>query len=89
MAELNLPHNSLMITARQFILFLSVPENVLSLLQANLSCRSTRAELGTVFTHSNYLTLKYVTDRHSKRGDGFRLVITAFKDTREYQINLK
>lgn len=52
--------------------------------QADLSCRSTRAEIGTIFTQSNFLTLKYSTDRYSKPGDGFKLVITAFKDTREY-----
>ncbi|KAI1299989.1 hypothetical protein HDE_03652 [Halotydeus destructor] len=49
--------------------------------KADLSCRSTRSEIGTIFTQSNFLTLKYVTDHYSKPGDGFKLVITAFKDT--------
>lgn len=51
--------------------------------KADLSCRSTRSEIGTIFTHSNFVTLRYVTDRYSKPGDGFKLVITAYKDTRE------
>ena len=49
--------------------------------KADLSCRNTKSEIGTIFTHSNFLTLKYVTDRYSKHGDGFRLVITAYKDS--------
>lgn len=49
--------------------------------KVNLSCRSTRNEVGTIFINGYFVTLKYVTDPFSKQGDGFSLVITAYKDT--------
>ncbi|XP_076339796.1 uncharacterized protein LOC143240738 isoform X3 [Tachypleus tridentatus] len=49
--------------------------------KADLSCRSTRADVGTIFTQSNFVTLKYVTDEWSQSGNGFKLIITAFKDS--------
>jgi hypothetical protein len=55
--------------------------------KADLSCRNNRNEIGTIFTQSNFLTLKYVTDRYSKPGDGFRLVITAYKDAQMSSCN--
>ncbi|RWS28698.1 hypothetical protein B4U80_01657 [Leptotrombidium deliense] len=48
---------------------------------AHLSCRSTRSEVGLIFTQGNFVTLKYMTDNWSKPDDGFQLVITAFKDS--------
>ena len=48
-------------------------------LQVDLSCRSTRADVGTIFTQSNYVTLKYTTDSYSQQKNGFKLVITAYK----------
>ncbi|KAF8774690.1 hypothetical protein HNY73_017216 [Argiope bruennichi] len=49
--------------------------------KADLSCRSTRADVGTIFTQSNFVTLKYVTDKWTQPGNGFKLVITTFKDS--------
>lgn len=49
--------------------------------KADLSCRSTRNEVGTIFINGYFVTLKYVTDSMSKQGDGFSLVLTAYKDT--------
>ncbi|XP_015914817.1 uncharacterized protein [Parasteatoda tepidariorum] len=49
--------------------------------KADLSCRSTRADVGTIFTQSNYVTLKYETDKWTQAGNGFKLVITTFKDS--------
>ncbi|CAG2111727.1 unnamed protein product [Medioppia subpectinata] len=48
--------------------------------KADLSCRSTRTEVGTIFTQGSFLTLKYITDPYSKSENGFRLIITAFKE---------
>ncbi|KAG8196203.1 hypothetical protein JTE90_007930 [Oedothorax gibbosus] len=45
----------------------------------DLSCRSTRTEVGTIFTQGNYVTLKYITDNKSLPGNGFRLIVTAVK----------
>ncbi|OQR75896.1 hypothetical protein BIW11_08127, partial [Tropilaelaps mercedesae] len=47
--------------------------------KVDLSCRSTRADVGTIFTQSNYVTLKYTTDSYSQQKNGFKLVITAYK----------
>lgn len=49
--------------------------------KADLSCRSTRADVGTIFTQSNFVTLKYVTDKWTQPGNGFKLIITTFKDS--------
>ena len=49
-------------------------------LQADLSCRHTRQSVGTVYTRTNFVTLKYVTDAWGTETNGFHLVVTAFKD---------
>lgn len=59
-----------------------------NVLQADLSCRSTRTEVGTIFTQGSFLTLKYITDPFSKADNGFRLVMTAFKEARMTSIHL-
>lgn len=48
--------------------------------KVDLSCRSTRSDVGTIFTQGNYVTLKYTTDSWSPQGNGFKLIITAYKD---------
>ncbi|MPC74091.1 hypothetical protein E2C01_068437 [Portunus trituberculatus] len=52
-------------------------------LRADLSCRSTLQNVGTLYTQSNFVTLKYVTDQWGPKDNGFRLLITAFKDKSE------
>ncbi|XP_077542059.1 uncharacterized protein LOC144154842 isoform X1 [Haemaphysalis longicornis] len=49
--------------------------------KVDLSCRSTRSDVGTIFTQGNYVTLKYTTDHWSPQGNGFKLIITAYKDS--------
>ncbi|XP_065281403.1 uncharacterized protein [Dermacentor albipictus] len=49
--------------------------------KVDLSCRSTRSDVGTIFTQGNYVTLKYTTDSWSPQGNGFKLIITAYKDS--------
>ncbi|XP_019873178.1 uncharacterized protein LOC109601377 [Aethina tumida] len=46
----------------------------------DLSCKNTKQTLGAMFTRTNYVTLKYVTDAWGTDSNGFRLVITAVKD---------
>lgn len=48
--------------------------------QADLSCRHTRQSVGTIYTRTNFVTLKYVTDSWGADTNGFHLVVTAFKD---------
>nr|CAD7439114.1 unnamed protein product [Timema bartmani] len=50
------------------------------LLQSDLSCRNTRQSVGSIYTRTNFVTLKYVTDGWGTESNGFKLVITAFKD---------
>lgn len=50
---------------------------------ADLSCRHTRQSVGTIYSRTNFLTLKYVTDAWGTDTNGFHLVITAFKDKTE------
>jgi hypothetical protein len=52
-------------------------------LQFDLSCRNTEQTLGAMFTQTNYVTLKYVTDGWGTDSNGFKLVITAVKDPSE------
>lgn len=47
--------------------------------KADISCRNTKQSLGTLFTRTNYVTLKYVTDGWGT-DNSFKLVITAIKD---------
>lgn len=51
--------------------------------KADLSCRHTRQSVGHIFTRTNFVTLKYVTDAWGTEANGFHLVITAFKDKTE------
>ncbi|GJQ67185.1 hypothetical protein Trydic_g8095 [Trypoxylus dichotomus] len=46
----------------------------------DLSCRNTQQKLGPMYTRTNYVTLKYVTDGWGLESNGFKLVITAVKD---------
>ncbi|KYN12305.1 hypothetical protein ALC57_15536 [Trachymyrmex cornetzi] len=52
--------------------------------QADLSCRNTKQTVGAIYTRTNFVTLKYVTDGWGTSSNGFRLVITAVKDPSEY-----
>lgn len=54
--------------------------------QFDLSCRNTKQNLGAMFTRTNYVTLKYVTDNWGTDSNGFKLVITAVKDPSKYII---
>lgn len=53
-------------------------------LQFDLSCKNTKQNLGAMFTRTNYVTLKYVTDAWGTESNGFKLVVTAVKDPSEY-----
>lgn len=48
--------------------------------RAHLSCRNTTEAFGVMFTGSNYVTLRYVTDAWGTEINGFELLITAFKN---------
>lgn len=48
--------------------------------KADLSCRNTTQTVGAIFTRTNFVTLKYVTDNWGTASNGFKLVITAVKD---------
>ncbi|KAL1491008.1 hypothetical protein ABEB36_011670 [Hypothenemus hampei] len=48
--------------------------------KSRLSCKDTKQNLGVLFTRTNYVTLKYVTDNWGTDANGFKLVITAIKD---------
>ncbi|KAF5275646.1 hypothetical protein FQA39_LY06758 [Lamprigera yunnana] len=52
--------------------------------KSDLTCKNTKQKLGVMFTNTNYVTLKYVTDGWGTDSNGFKLVITAVKDIREY-----
>lgn len=51
--------------------------------KADISCRNTKQTLGTLFTRTNFVTLKYVTDGWGT-DNSFKLVITAIKDGSKY-----
>ncbi|CAD6233608.1 GSCOCG00012291001-RA-CDS, partial [Cotesia congregata] len=53
---------------------------------ADLSCRNTHISVGAIYTRTNFVTLKYVTDAWGTDTNGFRLVITAVKDPSKYKI---
>jgi len=57
------------------------------LLQSDLSCRNTKQTVGAIYTRTNFVTLKYVTDGWGTESNGFKLVITAFKDKSKYANN--
>ncbi|XP_043794462.1 uncharacterized protein LOC122715930 [Apis laboriosa] len=48
--------------------------------KADLSCQNTKQTVGAIYTRTNFVTLKYVTDSWGTLSNGFRLVITAVKD---------
>ncbi|CAL7945677.1 unnamed protein product [Xylocopa violacea] len=48
--------------------------------KADLSCQNTKQTVGAIYTRTNFVTLKYVTDSWGTVSNGFRLVITAVKD---------
>lgn len=48
--------------------------------KADLSCRNTKQQVGALFTRSNFVTLKYVTDNWGTDANGFKLIITGVKD---------
>ncbi|XP_071531869.1 uncharacterized protein loaf isoform X2 [Panulirus ornatus] len=48
--------------------------------KADLSCRNTLQNVGTIYTQTNHVTLRYVTDQWGPEKNGFKLLITAFKD---------
>jgi hypothetical protein len=54
------------------------------MLQADLSCRNTKTQVGAVYTRTNFVTLKYVTDAWGTDSNGFKLTITAVKDPSKY-----
>lgn len=39
--------------------------------------------VGSIFTQTNFVTLKYVTDNWGTDANGFKLIIAAFKDPRK------
>ncbi|XP_035219892.1 uncharacterized protein LOC118192972 isoform X2 [Stegodyphus dumicola] len=47
--------------------------------KADLSCRSTLTDVGTILTNGNYVTLKYITDNKNLARNGFKLIITSVK----------
>ncbi|XP_066262555.1 neuropilin and tolloid-like protein 2 isoform X1 [Euwallacea similis] len=61
--------------------------------KSDLSCKHTKQNLGAMFTRTNYVTLKYVTDNWGTDTNGFKLVITAVKDSKhactEFRCNLR
>ncbi|KAK4880833.1 hypothetical protein RN001_008979 [Aquatica leii] len=61
--------------------------------KSDLTCKNTKQKLGVMFTNTNYVTLKYVTDGWGTDSNGFKLVITAVKDIKhtctEYQCKLR
>ncbi|KAJ8982021.1 hypothetical protein NQ317_007729 [Molorchus minor] len=59
----------------------------------DLTCKNTKQNLGAMFTRTNYVTLKYVTDAWGTDSNGFKLIITAVKDPKhtctEFRCNLR
>ncbi|XP_057326056.1 uncharacterized protein LOC130668065 [Microplitis mediator] len=61
-------------------LFIYDGAHAVSNFKADLSCRNTHISVGAIYTRTNFVTLKYVTDAWGTDTNGFRLVITAVKD---------
>ncbi|XP_071439229.1 uncharacterized protein loaf [Hetaerina americana] len=55
--------------------------------KADLSCRNTKNTVGAIYTRTNFVTLKYVTDGWGTESNGFKLIITAVKDPRSNYIH--
>lgn len=61
-------------------LFIYDGANAVGTQKYNVSCRNTKQLVGSLFTQTNFVTLKYVTDNWGTDSNGFKLVITAIKD---------
>uniref|UniRef100_A0A1B6DDM6 CUB domain-containing protein n=1 Tax=Clastoptera arizonana TaxID=38151 RepID=A0A1B6DDM6_9HEMI len=61
--------------------------------KSDLSCRNTKQAVGSIFTRTNFVTLRYVTDGWGTDANGFNLVITAVKDPKhscmDFRCNLR
>ncbi|XP_076057594.1 low-density lipoprotein receptor domain containing lost and found isoform X2 [Oratosquilla oratoria] len=57
--------------------------------KADLSCHNTLQNVGTIYTRTNHVTLKYITDQWGPTTDGFKLLITAFKDKKHTCMNFR
>uniref|UniRef100_T1J4X9 CUB domain-containing protein n=1 Tax=Strigamia maritima TaxID=126957 RepID=T1J4X9_STRMM len=53
--------------------------NFLAHFAVDLSCGHNKQSVGTIYTDSNQVSLKYVTDGWVQEGSGFKLVLTAIK----------
>ncbi|GFS79747.1 uncharacterized protein NPIL_406651 [Nephila pilipes] len=49
--------------------------------KVHLTCHNTTADVGSVFTKTNFVTLKYVSGKLTQQGKGSKLVITSIKDS--------
>ena len=52
--------------------------------KSDITCRDTKQSIGAIFTRTNFVTLRYVTDEWGTSDNGFKLVITAFKDSSKF-----
>ena len=80
--------NNVTISCFKFLHFITC---TLTFYQAEISCSETSAaigENGILFTNGNSVTLKYVTDSWGTDGNGFKMVITAYKDAKDYGCRL-
>ncbi|XP_074101794.1 uncharacterized protein LOC141529218 isoform X3 [Cotesia typhae] len=68
-------------------LFIYDGAHAVSSFKADLSCRNTHISVGAIYTRTNFVTLKYVTDAWGTDTNGFRLVITAVKDPKALKIS--
>ena len=62
--------------------FVRTPGNQLYI-QESISCDKTGAHVGqngVIYSQTNYVTLKYVTDSWGTDENGFKMIITAFRD---------
>lgn len=58
-----------------------------SLTQVDLTCRNTKQAVGALFTRTNFVTFKYVTDGWGTDSNGFKMVITAVKDPSMFYVH--
>lgn len=66
-------------------LFIYDGANAVGLQKYNVSCRNTKQLIGSLFTQTNFVTLKYVTDNWGTDTNGFKLVITSIKDPSKWR----
>ena len=60
---------------------------MLKSIQESISCDKTDDSVGrngVIFSQTNYVTLKYVTDSWGTEENGFKMIITAFRDATQY-----